>query len=267
MLLGQEIILGDPTRPHESWLSALDSCEAIINLAGEPLFAHRWSAKFKQQLWDSRVNSTRWIATRLLQKPMANRVFLSGSAIGYYGDRGEEELTERSAVGSGFLAELSREWEAAAEPAREVARLVHLRTGIVLDPSGGSLKQMLPAFKLFAGGPLGNGQQWMSWIHIDDMVEGIVAALVNSEIQGSVNFTAPEPIRNWGFSKTLGEVVHRPCWLPAPKLAIRLLLGEVAQVALASQRVYPNRLLDSGFEFRFPTLKPALSDLLAPRSA
>jgi uncharacterized protein len=259
---GQEIIVGDPNQPHDSWMNLLDDCQGVIHLAGAPLFTKRWTKRFKEEIRRSRVSSTHWIATRLLQKPLDNRVFLSGSAIGYYGNRGDEELNENSAPGQGFLADVSREWEDAAEQARQVARVVNIRTGIVLDPNGGSLPKMKLPFKLFAGGPLGNGQQWMSWIHHEDMVRGIVFALNEAQMQGPVNFTAPEPVRNWGFCKTLGSVMKRPSWLPAPKFAIKLALGEVAEVALGSQRVYPARLSDMNFTFQYPTLQPALENLL-----
>jgi uncharacterized protein len=190
-------------------------------------------------------------------------VLVCASAIGYYGDRGDEQLTEDSASGEGFLAEVVREWESASRPAEEAGiRVVRLRFGIVLSPAGGALKTMLRPFRLGLGGRLGSGRQWMSWVSIDDVVGAIHHALTTEELAGVANTVAPNPVTNAEFTKTLGRVLGRPALMPVPALALRLVLGEFAQETLASARVIPGRLLETGYQFRHPELEQALRHVL-----
>ena len=190
-------------------------------------------------------------------------MLVCASAIGYYGDRGDEVLTEESPSGDGFLAEVVREWEAASRPAEEAGiRVVRLRFGIVLSPAGGALRTMLRPFRLGVGGSLGSGRQWMSWVAIDDVVGAIHHALFTQALAGAANAVAPNPVTNAEFTKTLGHVLHRPALLPVPAPALRLVLGEFSQETLASARVTPERLRESGYEFRFPDIEPALRHVL-----
>ncbi|MBI4482155.1 MAG: TIGR01777 family protein [Acidobacteria bacterium] len=243
---------------------ALDRADAVVHLAGESIAAKRWSAAQKALIRDSRLNSTDHLVaalTRLSKKP---DVLVSASAVGYYGDRGNEELTEEAAAGNDFLARTAVEWEARARRAGTAGiRVITLRIGVVLTPDGGALKQMLPPFKLGLGGTLGSGRQWMSWIHISDLVSAMLYLIDRQGLAGVFNATAPEPITNAEFSRTLARVLRRPCLIPAPAFALKLMLGEMAQaLLLQGQRVVPKRLLASGFQFRFPALEPALRNLL-----
>ena len=242
--------------------------DAVIHLAGESVVG-RWTAAKKARIRDSRVLGTRTLAeaaARLERKP---RVFLAASAIGYYGDRGDEILREDSIYGTGFLAEICREWEAAADPAVQAGiRVVHLRIGVVLSRQGGALDKMLPPFRLGLGGRLGNGRQWWSWIHVDDLVGAAQHILDHETLRGPVNLVAPNPARNADFTAALGQALSRPAIFPVPKFALRLALGEMADGALlASQRVEPARLLASGYAFRFPELRAALENILEKRTA
>jgi uncharacterized protein len=237
---------------------ALDGIDAAVHLAGESV-AGRWTAPKKERILRSRVDGTRTLSEALTGLSPPPRVLVCASAIGYYGDRGDEELTEESASGEGFLAEVVREWEAASRPAEEGGiRVVPLRFGIVLSPAGGALKTMLTPFRLGVGGRLGGGRQWMSWVSIDDVVGAIHHALVTDELEGVANTVAPEPVTNAEFTKTLGRVLGRPTLLPVPAAALRLVLGEFSQEALSSMRVRPRRLLETGYEFRHPRLEQAL---------
>jgi len=256
----------------------LEGINAIVNLAGEGIGEKRWNDAQKARIRDSRIKGTRLLAETLakLQQPPA--VLVSGSAVGFYGDRGDEILTEASPPGTGFLAELSRDWEAATAPAEAAGiRVAHLRTGIVLAAGGGALKKMLTPFKLGLGGKLGSGRQWMSWIALDDEVGAIVhllgdgtAATITGPTPpaGAVNGTAPNPVTNAELTRAIGEQLKRPTVLPVPKAGLRLLLGgEMAEeLLLGGQRVLPTRLLDSGYQFQFPNLGPALHRVLARAS-
>jgi len=249
------------------WLDEIDSCDAVVHLAGENVFAKRWSTRFKKQLYDSRVNSTRLIAERLARKPTRSdgspRLLVSASAVGYYGPHEDTELVEDDPPGTDFLAEICIAWEQAANPARAAGvRVVNPRVGMVLAPNEGALKKLLLPFKLFIGGPVGDGKQWISWIHIDDVVGFIMYALATPTTQGAYNATAPEPLTNWGFSKTLATVLRRPCWLPVPRWALRILLGEVASVVTKGQRAIPQRAVQAGYSFIHPDLEEALRHLL-----
>lgn len=237
---------------------------AVVHLAGEPIAARKWTPEQKERIRNSRVNGTRLLAETLANAVEKPEVFVCASAIGFYGSRGNEILTEASAAGEGFLAEVTRDWEVAAQPAREAGiRVVHARFGIVLSPEGGALAKMLPAFKLGLGGRLGDGTSWMSWIALPDAVAALRHLIDTPELSGPVNVTAPEPVTNYTFTKTLGEVLHRPTILPAPAGVLRTLLGEMGEaLLLGSARVQPTRLQESGFTFQMPRLAEALKALL-----
>jgi uncharacterized protein (TIGR01777 family) len=248
------------------WQASLSECDAVVNLVGENVFTHAWTDDYKRRLRSSRVDSTQRIAEALAQAPRrpdgSERVWVNGSAIGYYGERGETECTEATPAGDDFLAKLCIDWEAATTPAAEAGvRVVLMRTGVVLDRAGGALPKLDFPIKLFLGGPIGPGTQWTSWIHHADMVGLILFALDQTSLAGPVNATAPHPARNRQLVAEIGRVLRRPIWLPAPSFALRLLLGERAKVVLASQRVLPSRALTQGYRFRFPELGPAIEDL------
>ena len=234
--------------------------DIVIHLAGEPI-AQRWTSDRMRRIRDSRVNGTRALATALVSLPDRPKTFVSGSAIGYYGShRGDEMLDESSNPGKDWLAEVAREWESATTPASDAGiRVAISRTGIVLGRAGGVLARMLPPFQLGAGGRIGSGKQWMSWISLEDVVRGLRFLADNSSISGPVNLVAPEPARNEAFAETLGAVLHRPALVPVPEFALRLAFGRMADdTILASQRVLPKKIAGAGFEFRHPRLDEAL---------
>ncbi len=242
----------------------VDAVDAVVNLAGEPLAAGRWTARRKQAFRESRIGTTRrlydWIAR--LPEAQRPRCLVSGSAVGYYGDRGDTVLSEDASRGSDFSAQLCRDWESAAlDLATLGPRVSLLRTGIVLARDGGSLQRMLPPFRLGAGGPFGDGRHWMSWIHCDDLV-ALIVWLLDRGGEGAYNGTAPAPVTNAEFARTLGEAVHRPTLLRLPAVALRLGFGEMADLLLVSQRVIPQRAVQEGFRFRYPELRQALAAIL-----
>lgn len=243
---------------------ALAGVEAAIHLAGEPIAAGRWNAERKEKIRQSRVDGTRFLAQTLAGLAEKPKVLVSASAVGFYGDRGEEELTEESPVGIGFLSEVCRQWEAAAEPARQAGiRVVHPRFGMVLSAAGGALEKMLPPFRMGAGARLGSGEQWMSFVHLQDLVRLLGFAAQREDLAGPVNAVAAEPARNSELTATLARALGRRARLAAPAFALRALFGEMAdEMLLASARVLPRRLEKAGFELRFPTLDAALRDLL-----
>ncbi len=239
--------------------------DAIIHLAGESV-AQRWTEQVKKRIRTSRILPTRAIVDGMAAAKKKPAVLISASAIGIYGPGRDQELTEQSAAGAGFLEDVSVEWE--RESARAVSlgvRVVNPRFGIVLGRDGGALASMLPPFKAGVGGRLGSGDQWMSWIHIDDATTLLLFALTHSAIQGPVNVTAPNPVKNAEFTSELARVVKRPALIPVPKFALHLLFGEMADVLLSSQRVIPEVALSAGFHFQFETLGSALEDLLGKR--
>lgn len=242
----------------------LEGVEAVVHLAGENLATGRWTHAKKARIQMSRVSGTRLLSEALARLTRPPRVFVCASAIGYYGNRGAEILNEESPPGSGFLADVCREWEAAAEPARRRGiRVVHLRTGVVLSAQGGALAKILLPFRMGLGGPLGNGQQAMSWIALDDVLGVIQHVLSIDAVTGPLNVVAPTPVTNREFTKTLGRVLSRPTLVPAPAFALRLILGELADEALlASTRAIPSKLLATGYVFRYPTLEGALRHVL-----
>lgn len=255
---GVDAVQGDPARPGR-WQDVLRGCDACVHLAGEPIAAGRWTDQRKRAIRDSRVESTRRVAEVVAAG--GPEVLVSSSAIGYYGPRGDEVLDESSPPGEGFLADVCREWESAASPAASRARVVLLRTGIVLAREGGALQQMLLPFRWFAGGPIGKGEFWESWIHLRDEIELVLWAL-GSDVAGPLNATAPGPVRNRDLAAAIGRTLHRPSALPVPPAMLRLALGELASVVTTGQRVLPRKALDRGFRFRFPELDGALRDLL-----
>ena len=242
--------------------AAVEGVEAVIHLAGENV-AGRWTAERKRQIRDSRVLGTRNLVAGLRQNGSAPSVFISGSAVGFYGDRGDTTLTEHASPGHGYLVDVCRDWENEARQAEALGtRVVLLRTGVVLSPDGGALQTMLPAFQFGVAGKLSNGRQWFPWIHLADIVGLILHALNTLEVRGPLNGAAPNPVTNEEFTKELAAVLNRPALLPVPKFALDLLFGEMAAVMLASQRVIPEAALQSGYRFQFPWLRQALKDLL-----
>ena len=253
----------DPTNemaPPES----LSGCDAVFHLAGEPVASGRWSKSKKARIRNSRVQGTANLVAGLGAMESRPSVLVSASAVGYYGSRGDKELSENSPAASGFLAEVCEEWEAAARSAEELGiRVVTVRIGVVLGKDGGALAQMLPIFKIGLAGKLGSGKQWMPWIHVEDLASLLVFAAEHPELCGPVNATAPLPVRNREFTKAVGRAVRRPAVLPAPAFALRLALGEFSQVLLASQRVLPTAALNAGFEFRHSSIDSAMAGIVA----
>jgi uncharacterized protein (TIGR01777 family) len=235
------------------------SADAVINLAGENIGA-RWSESRKRRIFDSRVKATTALVDAMKREPQKKRVFVSASAVGYYGPRGDEVLDESASSGSGFLAEVTRKWEELAHGADGIARVVIVRFGVVLAKDGGALQKLLLPFRLGAGGPVGSGDQWMSWVDRDDVIAFIEWALDRESARGAYNVTAPDPERNRDFAKVLGRVLHRPAILPAPAFALRMLFGQMAdETLLTGQRVVPARAAGEGFAFRYPTLEQSLA--------
>jgi uncharacterized protein (TIGR01777 family) len=256
---------GPDWRPEDGFCnqSVLDAVDAVVNLAGEGLGEHRWREAQKARIVDSRVKGTAAVAQAIARTDGAVRVLVNGSAVGYYGDR-DEAVTEDSPPGRGFLAELCLAWEEAAQQAGPSTRVVLLRTGIVLSTKGGALAKQLPIFKLGLGGRLGDGEQWLSWIHIDDEVGAIRHALDTAGVVGPLNATAPNPVTNAEFTKALGRALHRPAVLAVPGFALKTAFGQAmaSEMLLAGQRVLPAKLEATGYSFRHPLLAEALEDLL-----
>jgi len=245
----------------------LEGCDAVVHLAGENVGAGRWTAARKAAIRNSRVKGTRLLCEALANLARPPKTLVCASAIGYYGDRGEEVLTEESPPGAGFLPDVCREWEAAAEAAvRKGIRVVHLRIGMVLSPKGGALPRMLPPFRAGLGGVIGTGRQYVSWVALDDLTGIVLHALSREELRGPVNAVAPRPVTNRELTEALGKVLSRPTLLPVPSFALRLAVGEMADpLLLASARVAPRRLEETGYRFRFPELRAALRHLLGRR--
>ncbi len=241
--------------------SAFTGVEAVIHLAGEGIAEKRWSQKQKEKISSSRVLGTRNLVQTINGLANPPKVFVSSSAIGFYGDRLDDALSETSAGGVGFLPEVCKEWEAEAQKVSSAVRRVLLRTGIVLENGGGALKPLIPLFSLGAGGPVADGRQWMSWIHRDDLVRLLIFASQNENLTGPVNGTAPNPVRNSEFSKALGKALHRPAFMPAPAFALKIVMGELACLVLFSQNVLPKKALDWGFHFKFQNIQEALNDI------
>jgi uncharacterized protein (TIGR01777 family) len=241
------------------WGASLDGADGVINLAGEPIAARRWTESQKNKIRSSRIDATRSIVEGIAKAQRKPSFLLNASAVGYYGPHGDEILTEETPAGSDFLSSLCRAWEEEAQGAQSMGiRVVRLRTGIVLGPHGGALAKMVPPFKLFLGGPLGSGAQWMSWIHLEDEIGLILHLIENPQAVGPVNGTAPNSVTMKDFCQTLGKVMHRPSWLPVPGFAMRLMLGEMADILLTGQRAVPTAAKKLGYQFRYANLSDAL---------
>ena len=245
-------------------LEKIQGFDAVVHLAGDNIAEGRWSAAKKARIHDSRVQGTRLLSEGLASLETKPKVLISASAIGFYGDRGDEKLVEEASSGSTFLAKVCREWEAATQPARDAGiRVVNLRFGIILSPEGGALKNMLMPFRMGAGGRVGNGHQYWSWISLDDAVGSIEHSISHEELSGPVNAVSPEPATNSEFTKALGSVLKRPTILPMPAFAAKMALGEMAEaLLLSSARVYPQKLQATGYSFKHPNLTTALQSLL-----
>jgi uncharacterized protein (TIGR01777 family) len=246
-----------------SWQQAIAGCDGVVNLAGEPLFGERWTSERKREILASRQLGTQKIVEAIAQAQPKPTVLVNASAVGYYGTSETATFDETSAPGSDFLANVCQAWEAEAEKVKETGtRLVILRFGIVLG-MGGAIAQMLPPFQFFVGGPIGTGRQWFSWIHREDLVNLILQALTRPEIEGVLNGTSPYPVRMAELCSTLGQVLHRPSWLPVPDFALELLLGDAAKVVLEGQQVLPKRSQAYGFQYEYPVLREALEQILS----
>jgi uncharacterized protein (TIGR01777 family) len=256
-----EIVTYTPTESGP-WQQAIAGCDGVVNLLGEPIGEGRWTAERKQEILNSRKLGTQKIVEAIARSNPKPSVLVNASAIGYYGTSETATFDETSPAGNDFLARVCQAWEAEAEKVKAFGtRLVIIRFGIVLG-MGGALAKMVPPFKLFAGGPLGTGRQWFSWIHRDDLVNSIVQALTRSDIEGVLNGTAPNPVRMAEFCQTLGQTLNRPSWLPVPSFALEALLGDGAMVVLEGQQVLPKCLLSYGFNYQYPTVKQALEAIL-----
>ncbi|MEA5507699.1 TIGR01777 family oxidoreductase [Halotia wernerae UHCC 0503] len=256
-----EVVAYTPT-VSGSWQDAIASCDGVVNLAGEPIAEERWTPEHKREILNSRQLGTQKIVEAIANANPKPTVLVNASAIGYYGTSETATFDESSSSGNDFLAQVCQAWEAEARKVKDAGvRLVILRFGIVLG-LGGALGKMIMPFKLFAGGPIGSGRQWFSWIHIDDLVNLILQALTKPEIEGVYNATAPNPVHMADLCQTLGQVMHRPSWLPVPAFALEALLGEGAMVVLEGQQVLPKHTLESGFEYQYPNLQPALRQII-----
>jgi uncharacterized protein (TIGR01777 family) len=258
-------IVWSPTGEIGPWASEIDGAGAVVNLAGESIAGRRWSAAHKARILDSRIGATRSLAAAIRGASAPPPVFVSGSAVGYYGPRGEEPVTEDHPAGADFLAGVCVQWEReASRAASDRTRVVCVRTGLVLAKDGGALPEMLPPFRLGAGGPVGSGRQYWPWIHFSDWVSVVRWAIGNPAVSGAVNATAPNPVTNKAFATALGRAMHRPAFMPAPGLALRLLLGEMADALLLSgQRALPAKAQRLGFTFQFANIEEALASIFA----
>jgi len=257
-----EIVAYQP-KQSGAWQKSIDGCNSVVNLAGAGIADERWSASRKQEIMDSRKVTTEKLVEAIAQANSKPSVLVSASAVGYYGTSETATFDETSNSGNDFLAQVCQAWEAAAQPVKDVGvRLVILRIGIVLG-MGGTISKMLTPFQLFAGGPIGSGRQWFSWIHIDDLVGLTLHSLRYQEMQGIFNATAPNPVIMGEFCQDLGGTLNRPSWIPVPNLAIELLLGDGAVVVLEGQKVLPKQTQDSGFQYQYPNVKSALKNILA----
>jgi uncharacterized protein len=257
----QEWIAWNPSGAGD-WQQSLDGVDGIVNLAGEPIAAKRWTDAQKEKIRSSRIESTRALVKAIAKARDKPKFFISASAVGYYGPRGDETITEETAPGSDYLSRVCVAWEEEAKKAESYGvRVVLVRTGIVLDRGKGALAKMVPPFKFFAGGPLGSGNQWMPWIHIEDELGLLLFLIQNDKARGAFNATAPNPVTMAEFCKTLGDVLNRPSWASVPEGVLTLLVGEMAEMLLSGQRAVPEEALRLGYEFKYPSLMPALQSL------
>ena len=255
-----QYISGDTTRPGD-WQDALGDVEAVVNLVGKSIFK-RWSDSYKKEIYDSRILTTRNVVDAL---PADQTVVLcSASGAGYYGNRGDDLLKENEEPGDDFLASVSVDWEAEAlKGAAKGIRVALMRFGVILGKGGGALAKMIPAFKFFVGGPIGSGNQWFPWMHLTDLMAAILFICEHRQVNGPLNFCAPNPVRNKELASTLGDVLGRPASMPAPAFMVRALLGEFGNVLLDSQRTIPDKLLSHGFEFQYPDIRSAIQAVVA----
>lgn len=265
-----QVVVGDPTQPGD-WQTKVADCDAVVNLAGANIFSKRWNAEFKSEIRESRLRTTANVVLALSKSPTradgSPKVLVSASAIGYYGAHDDEELTEDAPAGSDFLAQACRDWELAAREAEPAGvRVALVRIGVVLDARGGALKTLLTPFKMGAGGPVGAGKQFMSWIHYADVVGIILLALDHADARGPINGTAPEPVTNKAFGKALGAALGRPAFMPLPAFALNLLVGEASRMITTGQRVVPARALALGYRFQFPEIGEALRAIVGESS-
>ncbi|MFI5251655.1 MAG: TIGR01777 family oxidoreductase [Bacteroidota bacterium] len=245
-----------------SWRKNVDGADAVINLAGESIAGKRWSPKQKTKIINSRVNATKAIVESILKAKTKPQVLINSSAVGYYGSVESGDVTEEKASGNDFLSGACRRWEQEARRVESFGvRLVILRTGIVLGKNGGALKKMELPFKLFVGGPIGNGRQWMPWIHIEDVVRCMIFALEQKTVSGPINMTAPNPVTMKQFSNELGKAMHRPSLFPVPGFILKIIFGEMAEMLLTGQKAIPSKLSANGFVFKYPSLPDALSSI------
>lgn len=244
-------------------IEALDGIEAVIHLGGASIAGKRWNAAYKQEIRESRINSTRLISETIAQLDPKPAVFLCASALGYYADRGDEILTENSPRGEGFLADVTQEWEGATLPASEAGvRVCNMRIGVVLSKDGELPRSLLTPFRFGLGGKLGNGRQYMSWIHVEDVARAFAFVLKTESMNGPINVSAPDPVTNAQFTKSLGRILSRPALFRVPGFALRIAMGEMAQFALGSTRLYPLKLTQSGFKCKWDEIEPALREIL-----
>lgn len=246
-----------------SWANHLSGVDAVINLSGENIAARRWTPLQKNKIIQSRIQSVKALAEAIRNSAQKPKVYLNASAVGFYGNTQDNEITETSPKGKGFLADTCEIWERTVSLISELGiRTIFLRFGVVLERGGGALAKMLPPFQFFMGGPLGSGKQWLSWIHRTDTVRLIEFALQKNELQGPINVTAPNPEKMEDFCRVLGKILHRPSWLPVPGFALKALLGEMSEILLEGQKVLPQKALNAGFVFEFPHLETALKNIL-----
>ncbi|MFC1564598.1 TIGR01777 family oxidoreductase [candidate division KSB1 bacterium] len=258
------ILEWDPAKIDTSWADRCGEIDAVINLAGAGIADKRWTTQRKELLLSSRINATETIIRAITEKKISPKVLLNASAIGYYGFNPDLEFTEDGNPGEGFLTEVCEKWEKSALKAEPAGvRVCRLRIGAVLSGSGGALQKMLPVFRLGLGGKLGGGSQWFSWIHINDIINAIIYLINNDDLKGPFNLVSPNPVTNTEFTKAMSKALGKPAVFTVPKTALRLRFGEMADILTESQKVIPDRLLESGFEFRFPHILPALEDLLS----
>lgn len=257
-------VAGWDARTPQGWDHLISSADAVINLTGENLGALPWTNERKQRIRASRVDAGMALVEAIARSERRPRVLLQASAVGYYGTSDDERFDERSPFGSDFLSSIAVDWEASTRPVEDLGvRWAAFRSGVVLTPEGGVIPRFLYPFRLYLGGPIGSGKQWISWIHIQDEVNAIRFLLENDTASGTFNLTAPNPVTNAQFGRTLAEVIGKPFWAPIPGFAIKLLYGEMSTVVLEGQYVLPERLLKLGFHFKYKELRPALEDLLS----
>lgn len=259
----REIFAEWDARTPGSWAMHLDGADAVVNLAGENIAGERWTSTRKQKLVSSRVDATQAIVNAIAETKQKPAVLINASAVGYYGDTGDRELTEEAQEGKGFLAATCVQWESEARKAEKLGvRVVMMRLGPVLGEQGGMLSKMMPPFRFFAGAPLGTGDQWIPWVHIDDVIAAILFFLSNKNISGPVNITSGTPVTMREFCRTLAHTLRRPCWPPLPSFFMKVMLGEMAAMVLSSQKVIPGKLLEAGYSFRHTDLSKALAAIL-----